>query len=251
MYENGATWDEIFDSCGFVEGDDGIFNVSEDLSPTTEQMESYGFCLKIDVVANIEEASFCGLIFDPEDLVNVTDPIKVLMKLAWLPRKYVNCSENLARELLKAKAQSALFQYNGCPIITPVCDYIVKSLSNVKRTKRTFNYFDTYNKEIYLKSEGVVARPVPYRTRALVASTYGISVDMQHDITERILNTPLGEPFELSLPQTYDQYAQCYDQYVAYPTVPDECKRMKYYGFLRRLYVADGSTLPPPSSVFG
>lgn len=250
MYENGATWDEIFDAAGFVEGDDGIFNICERLSPTSEQMESYGFCLKIDVVDNIEEASFCGLIFDPIDQVNVTDPIKVLMKLAWLPRRYIQCSDGLALELLKAKAQSALFQYNGCPIITPVCSHIISTLSHVKRTKRTFNYFNAYEREIYLQSTGVQAKPVPTRTRALVAATYGLTTDMQHAITNQILSVNLGCSFHLTLPSSYDKYAECYEMYVSCPTEPCPARRRSYYDFLSRLYEFDGSSLPPPLTVF-
>jgi len=246
MDEKGATWDEIIDSHGFVEGDDGIFRIDERISPTSAQMESYGFRLKIDVVSDIKTASFCGLIFDPDDLVAVTDPLLVLMKLAWLPRRYIGCRGGTADELLKAKAQSALYQYNGCPIITTACVRILEQLKDVAYTARTYNSFDSYKLVIFKESFGVVARDIPDNTRALVEQMYGISLTMQSVIESALSQYVLGEELHLTFPSEYDHYSQCYEDYVSFPTEPDPVARSRYYQFLQKLYMSDGGKLPQP-----
>jgi len=86
----------LFKECGedvtpIVEGDDS--NTSFMTScPTTEDFESLGFTIKCGVSDNFEEMSFCGMIFDPEDLVNITDPIDVLSSFGWARNEYVRCS---------------------------------------------------------------------------------------------------------------------------------------------------------------
>lgn len=250
LYSNGASWDDIFEGCpGFVEGDDGIFRVPDHLAPTTEQMEKLGFCLKIDTVDDIAEASFCGQVFEPADMVVVTDPIEVLMKLSWLPRRYVGCSPATALELLKAKAQSALFLYNGCPIITVACVRILDLLKEVKFTKKSYNFFDTYHKQAFRDSHGTIAREIPTATRELVARRYGISIDMQSVIESKLKSVELYEPYFLDLPASYDHYTRCTDSYVNFPVDPNPAARAHYYNFLESVYDKVGTKLPEYMSV--
>lgn len=244
MWQNGATMDEIIDMNGYVEGDDGIFNTPEHLTPTSEQMEDYGFILKIDTVNKIEEASFCGLIFDPVELIPVTDPLKVLMKLAWLPRKYNNSSLSLRSELLKAKLQSALYQYNGCPIVTPLCVNLLEQLANVELTDRAERVFDRYKLRAYKESFGVIAREVGLRTRSMVANIYGISVESQLQMEAVLSKVKLWEPVILDFPQHYDLYARVYDDYVLYPFDYDPNARNKFYEFLSGIYKRAGTKIP-------
>lgn len=253
MHENGASWDEIFSAKGFVEGDDGIFQVKDELTPTTTQMKRYGLELKIEGISGeLSEASFCGQIFDPQELINVADPIVILMKLAWLPRKYINCSDSTRLELLKAKAQSFLHLYNGCPIITPVCDHILKQLSHVKYTHRCHQFFDQYKHEIFKQSFGVAARPVGPRTRHLVHKLFDLSIETQDKIVNTILNCKFVnnsfEPFRLDfLPERYDTYAKAYEDYVDFPTEPDLEVRRDYWMFLANIYQSSSNVLPQPS----
>jgi len=246
LHQNGATWDDMFDNVpGFVEGDDGLFRIPENVkAPTSAQMESYGFSLKIDNVTDISEASFCGMVFDHEEQIIVNDPIEVLMKLSWLPRKYMNCSDTTALELLKAKAQSALHLYNGCPIVTVACARILELTKHVKITKKSYDFFDSYHIDTFVASRGVVAQPIGKRTRELVERQYGITAEMQMKIEKQLANQELGS-YSLDLPQRYDHYAWCYDTYVNFPVQPCPTRRKHYYQFLEKVYLKAGTKLPP------
>jgi hypothetical protein len=53
-----------------VEGDDSCTSYMN-RAPTTKDFADLGFTIKIQTYDNFEEMSFCGIIFDPHDLVNV------------------------------------------------------------------------------------------------------------------------------------------------------------------------------------
>jgi len=246
LHENGATWDDIFEHVpGFIEGDDGLFRIPDNVeAPTSAQMESYGFSLKIDNIDELSEASFCGMVFDEREQIVVNDPIEVLMKLSWLPKKYINCNEATALELLKAKAQSALHLYNGCPIITIACERILELTRDVVVTKKTYNFFDSYTLGNYLASKGTTAKPVGECTRNLVERKYGLCVETQLRIEAQLRNQGLGT-YTLELPERYDHYAWCSSNYVDHPTEPCPKRRKHYYQFLETIYTKAGSKLPP------
>ena len=57
---------------GVVEGDDGLFRVNGPIPPSN-LFESLGFTIKAVTHERLETASFCGMVFDVEDRVNVSD----------------------------------------------------------------------------------------------------------------------------------------------------------------------------------
>lgn len=67
---------------GVFEGDDGL-GCYVGTSLTKEDYEDLGLTCKIILIDNVSEASFCGLIFDEECLVSITDPIKALLNVGW------------------------------------------------------------------------------------------------------------------------------------------------------------------------
>ena len=56
---------------GFVEGDDGIF--SWDVMPDETYFTRMGFNIKLECYEQPSLASFCGRVFDPQDLQQVRD----------------------------------------------------------------------------------------------------------------------------------------------------------------------------------
>lgn len=245
MHENNASWEEILKCSGFVEGDDALFNVPPEYAPSTEQMYNLGFRLKVKVVESLERASFCGLIFDPEELISVTDPLHVIMKMAWLPRKYNDANEQTRVELLKAKALSALYQYNGCPIITPCCVNVLEQLSDVEFTKKSWDSYDSYHKDIFeqAKKDFSVRETLP-KTRELVETQYGISPSMQFQMEEILRHVKIGQDFTLCMPNDYDLFARCYSDYVLHPTLPHPQRSTQYFNFLRKLCTGCGAEEP-------
>lgn len=250
VYQRGASWDDIFGDTvsGFVEGDDGLFRVPPHLSPTTEQMASYGFCLKIESTPDITEASFCGQVFDPENNVVMTDPGHVLMKLGWAGRKYLLTKQQTLDEILLAKAMSTLYQYNGCPIIAVACLRIIQVLKSrgvllSERAKASMGWYKRpLLEEADLLSWDVL--PIAESTRLIVARLYGFEVDEQLALEAALRNWQYGQPIEFQLPPSYDMYARAYDDYVLYPTQVDNCARKRHYEALADWYVVCGNKLP-------
>jgi hypothetical protein len=175
--ECGAT-----DVEGTVEGDDGLFTLNGDY-PTAEQFAELGLTIKIDMHDKMEEASFCGLIYDRVDLVNVTDPIKVLQTFGWTTRQYARSCRRRKMELLRCKALSVAYQYNGCPILMALARYGLRVTEGFRaRIGQTGVWERSFLQEV-LKQQ-VLIRDVPEATRMLVESKFGITIEHQLRIEE-------------------------------------------------------------------
>lgn len=250
LHRKGATWDQLFsdDIAGFVEGDDGLFRVPPHLAPTTEEMATYGFNLKIITTPDITEASFCGQVFDPVNNVVVTDPCHCLMKLGWSGRQYLDSKQSTLDEILLAKAQSTLYQYNGCPIIAPACIRIIQVLKSrgvllTERAKASLGWYkgqilDEYN------TVGFTIRKVAKSTKLMVARLYNLPHDQQREMVKSLKRWNYGEPVMIVFPEQYSKYAAAYDTYVQYPTNVNKRARQEHYLELSTLYQGCGNKLP-------
>jgi len=190
------------DPQGFVEGDDALFRVDGDFPPK-EAFEALGLLIKIERHTELSEASFCGLIFDPEEMLNVTDPRQLLASFGWAHGSYAMASERILAQLQVAKALSYLHQYPGCPIVQELalttlrlvrCDWI----SALDRAQRTANQYDT---DLYdaIKRSFPVAVDVGPRTRLLVERKFGVSIEQQLSIEASLRGMVKPGPFEADL----------------------------------------------------
>ncbi len=178
------------DVFGFVEGDDGIFRVEPpSAAPTKQQLASLGFNLKIEQTKDFAEASFCGNVFDPEVMHVLADPIKMILKLGWCSPKHMRFNRAKKLQLLKAKAQSYLYQYNGCPIIAPVCNKILAKLAHVNVSEKIVESMGWYKRKIVKTSlkRRINMEKIDYRSRLVVEKVFGISVNQQLDAERMIL----------------------------------------------------------------
>lgn len=122
--EHGAT-----EVVAVVEGDDGLFETNG-AKPTTEWFAELGFTIKLES-APLEEASFCGMIFDPVDLINVCDPMEAMLTLGWTTGRYVSLSPRRKLCLLRSKALSMYYQYNGAPVLAALAQSILRLTAGV------------------------------------------------------------------------------------------------------------------------
>jgi len=192
------------------EGDDGIFTyrMTTEERPTPEFYLRLGFTIKLDRSYDISTASFCGLIFAPEDLINITDPIETLVCFGWTKRKYSLSNDKTLNKLLYAKALSMKYQYCGCPILENFSSYVLRVLG-----KRYFKpeEYDSYKIEFanemleYVEKNGIPYKTPGLATRRLMEDQFSVTREDQLIIESYFdKKTDLSEIF---IPQL-DKYLQ-------------------------------------------
>lgn len=187
---------------GVVEGDDGLFSISGRI-PTEKDFEKLGLVIKLQVHDRLETASFCGLVFDSHDLVNVTDPAEALCNFGWLNGMYAGSKDSKLMTLLRCKALSFVHQYPGCPILYPLGLHVLRLTRSydVRHMIKEGRGFSMWEREQLLdaleslpKDELKVQKvDVPIRTRLLVEELYKIPVSMQLSIEARIKASKIEE----------------------------------------------------------
>jgi hypothetical protein len=208
---------------GFVEGDDGLFRFEKHQVIDDSLFTRLGLTIKIEKYDTLNEASFCGLIFDPDSLIIITDPREVLADFGWAGPFYVKCGSVRRMELLKAKSLSFLHQYPGCPIVQALAQYGLRVTQRV-RLDRFFQkgyQLNAWEREQLMDAmeniDKVVARPVSRRSREIVEKMYGIPPAEQERI-ENILNSRTRDelgPIDIGRPNYMSEdWAECWSEYV-------------------------------------
>jgi len=165
---------------GRVEGDDGIFTFYGPY-PTSQDFADIGLLIKIDKYDTLTEGSFCGIIADEDEMINVTDPINTLLDFGWTTRIYAEATNRKLKSLLRSKALSVGYQYPGCPILASLAQYGMRVTNDVKADYSDMN---SYEKDLFIKMRdkfhySIPHKDVGFKTRLLVEKRYGISVQDQ------------------------------------------------------------------------
>ena len=204
--------------CGVVEGDDGLFAVARDLD--TGLFQRLGLNIKLEEHADLCTASFCGMVFDEEELCNITDPREALATFGWYDPRYAGVSEKKQLALIRCKALSLAWAYPGCPIIAELAQYGLRVTAHV--TKRDLYKvamaMDDWNRQWHISAieAGVPTRPVGVRTRLLVEQLYGVSVSTQHRVEQYLRSkNDLGPIYAPEVVDTMpDSWILYWDNYV-------------------------------------
>jgi hypothetical protein len=207
------------------EGDDGLGIIvgpehDRNLRPSVEDFAKMGAKVKLEYHARLETGSFCGLIFDPEECINVTNPVEVLAGFGWTSRQYMRARSSRLRMLARSKALSYAHQYPGCPIISEMAHYVLRSTSgiDVRHYVKT-GKMDMWTREQLLDAldSWKVPRKNPgMKTRLLVEELFNISVERQMKIEAWFHARSDLEPFPAHLvvdlaPKSWHDY---YEKYV-------------------------------------
>jgi len=217
-----------------VEGDDSAA-VMTGPRPTAEQFAMLGLNCKVEFHDSIETMSFCGLVFDAGDLVNVTDPREVLASFGWSNHQYVAARSGVLKQLLRCKALSMAHQYPGCPIISSLAQYGLRVTRSVDvrkfiTEKGRFNMWEREQLLNALADEKKIKRiEPPMNTRLLVEKLYGITLGQQ-----RKLERYLDDCSELKPIPTMQTLCNVPDDWVDY-----------YQKYVRRVDVAKPSARHP------
>lgn len=209
---------------GVVEGDDGLFSMIGS-PPTPEDFKQLGLIIKAEYHDYLSEASFCGLVFDPEDLVNVTDVRKVLAGFGWTCwQSYGGAKQSKLDHLMRVKALSLVHQYPGCPVLQ---SFGVAVLRNTRRLGRLSTSLAIARKNAgwwererldqmlaNVESWEQKVRPPPINTRMLVERLYGIPVETQIVLEREFDGWTELQPFDLGglvdVPASWTEYSQRY-----------------------------------------
>lgn len=199
-----------------IEGDDALIGLDKPIPE--EYYKNMALNVKLEFVDDISEGSFCGLVYDPVELVNIREPLETLCTTPWVPRKYASCSLRTYYSLLKSKALSLMFEYPGCPI---VYNYGKKLFELCSQYEIKFDNSSFYKmQEQNLIYEKYLQNKVPFketglRTRLLMEKVFKIPVSAQYRIELEIENMSLQD---LRLPSVLelvpDIWKYNYDTYV-------------------------------------
>lgn len=215
---------------GVVEGDDGLFRI-EGVVPGPDDFAKLGLIIKCEEHESLTTASFCGIVFAEEDLINVTDPRKVLASTSWLTGRYSKAKKNVHLDLLRCKGLSAAHMYNGCPIITALARYVLRAtrgrdLRNVTAMRHWSQYERDWLNEILAAQAGIEWIEPPTATRLLVEKLYGISWETQESIERYLDSLNDVQPLSLNMvdfPEAWCVYANRYCLTVSASRMDDPC----------------------------
>lgn len=204
---------------GVVEGDDGLFSMTGK-PPSSSEFANAGFTIKLELHNKLETASFCGIIFDPVEKINVKDPIRALCNFGWCGTSYVNVGRKRRLELLRAKALSYAHQYPGCPVVQELAHYGLRMTRHVclDRYLNRSRLLGTYERERLLN---LVDKPVPWvepglNTRHLVFEKFGLSLEDQVSLEAYLRGLTSLQPLRHPALMDYvkDDYRKYWDKYV-------------------------------------
>jgi hypothetical protein len=172
---------------GFVEGDDGIFAKLGEGELRVDLFPQLGLNIKLEEHTDLCAASFCGIVFDPEDCINLTDPRKVLLNIGWTSNRYLRSNLKTKQKLLRVKALSLHHQYPGCPVISSIAQYILRLTrgTDVRHFVRQQMHLNEYQREIMIKCLDTDVHDVKKPTvvsRLLMEKKFGMSVELQLSI---------------------------------------------------------------------
>lgn len=164
------------------EGDDGLFLYSSGRFPTPQDYADLGFSVKLAIFDAPEEASFCGLVYDPTDLVNITDPVKYINNIGWVSHYYARARSGKILGLLRAKAMSLCVQYPNCPILCEMSLWLLRATRSidfkwVARSRSAGWWERQVLKDLPTRFD--YTPNVPSNTRSLMERAFGMPIEVQ------------------------------------------------------------------------
>lgn len=179
---------DVLDMRCVVEGDDGLFAVPIDceklLAP--DNYAQFGFLIKSSWTDDVCSASFCGLVYDSDDSINVCNPVDVILSIGWsMGSESVHASDKRLKDLLVAKTYSLVYEYAGCPIVWAIADWLVR-VNGILLNEKLFNsrmFNDWERAQVPFWRAMNFRRLLSLRptrgSRTVMAESFGIPLDVQ------------------------------------------------------------------------
>jgi hypothetical protein len=206
-FANAMTIEYLAWKCGgnvsyFVEGDDGLMRWGDSRRPTQQDYVDLGLNIKIQESSELSHLSFCGMVYDIEEQIVVTDVREVLCRLGWTNKQYVNASTKTKMQLLKARAYSLAYQYNGCPVLSRLGRKLIELTKKCEISPKIISNWNSYQRGILVTAIDKLPEerlPGP-RTRQLISDLYGLTEREQLHLESWVDNLTLKHyqvPFEV------------------------------------------------------
>lgn len=182
------------------EGDDSLGVYAEGIGPDEDWWRRHGWVVKVEFSGAVNEASFCGLVFDTLELQSIPDLRKTLAKFGWTNRRYIRSSRKIHLSLLRSKALSMACEYGNVPILGPLAHRLLFLTRTVNIRNSVIDLMEQYEREKmqrYLTLKPWQNKPnIGNRTRDLVFKLQNISISAQLLCEEVVSNIELS-PFSL------------------------------------------------------
>jgi len=170
-----------------VEGDDSLSNMKDGRCPTTEDFAQMGMIIKCEEHTALSEASFCGLVYDEDDKVNITNPLEVLSSIGWLCGRYAKSRDAVLLALLRCKGLSLIYQYPGAPIFCSLGRAILRLTRGIDvRKVPSMRHVNSWERDMLLdivrdekRIRKLAELTVPTNTRMLMERLFGVTVEQQ------------------------------------------------------------------------
>lgn len=169
---------------GIFEGDDGLFCYESGKFPSPDFYVKLGLSIKLEVFDSVSKASFCGMVFDPQECIAVKNPVTTLMKLGWGHASYFRCKETKRLALLRCKAMSLAAECPRAPVLAAAADWILRCTRSIDhRWVLKSRNTSWWQREQYAHLTSTVdRRECGLPTRQLVADKFGVSIEEQHTL---------------------------------------------------------------------
>lgn len=212
---------------GVFEGDDSLV-VCDGPLPTKEDFERLNVAIDLQFFDDVNEASFCGMVYDKSDLCNIPDPRECLVSFGWTTRDYLCARQAKLDMLLVAKGYSYLAAYAGCPVLQPLALMILAVIPHSRHEVYDFvaqhMVINMYERSMILDAlrSSPSPRPIGTGSRYLMEKKYGFTVLQQYEVEAfieemRVDGRVRPIPSELLLPLK----ASWIDYYQRFSTVVD------------------------------
>ncbi len=169
---------------GVYEGDDSLV-VCDGPLPSAADFERLNVKIEINYHEDVNEASFCGMVYDKQDLANIPDPRECVVSFGWTTRDYVGSKQSVLDKLLVAKAYSYLSAYSGCPVLQPLALTILSVVNHDRDELYNFvsqhMVINMYERELILLAlkKSPKPRQIGVGSRHMMEKIYGFTVPQQ------------------------------------------------------------------------
>lgn len=170
---------------GFVEGDDGLFGVSEP-SLTKEDFARLGFVIKMDYVNQVQDTTFCGNTFSDQSMKLLINPENIGRMFWTCSPTYLKSKPEKLKDLFRSKAASMYVTGRFTPVAGHLAFAMLQRFGKGK--VQSLNGYWRHEIAEYFKTLSCVPPIIAYSDRVLYAQKFQLPISDQLMLEDYIKN---------------------------------------------------------------